>query len=175
MRFPVRFIFAIILSVNFAACSKHGAGLIPMFVRHISIMLGLGILLGCGKSAPTHSIVVERPLLPASQSKPVFKTYPIDDAFSGGGPALTRLQRDWLRRVVRSRAYGGLRSHLRFARIRGFRAPIVVFVDRARPGEIDRGGRVLGDPCNVWFDPFLRGLILGTGALCSGPSAAPVN
>jgi hypothetical protein len=94
--------------------------------------------------------------------------------FSAGGPVLNRKQRAWIRRVLHSRAYGSLRSRLRFAGIAGYATPLVIFVDHASPGEIDNGGHVIGEGCNVWFDPYLHGLIVGTGVLCSPPTPKPV-
>lgn len=120
---------------------------------------------------PTRSTVAMH-LSPLPTTTPAYETYPISEAFSKGGRVLTPKQRAWIRRILHSRNYGKFRSRLRFADMAAFRTPIVVYVNRAEPGG---GGHVIGEGCNVWFDPWLRGLYVGTGVLCSPPTPKPVE
>jgi len=88
---------------------------------------------------------------------------------------MTTVQRMWIKRVVTSRAYAGVRNQLRFAIVPvGDAVPIVVYVSLAKGGEPDGGGHVIGAPCNVYFDPSIHGVFAGTGALCARPTSKPI-
>jgi hypothetical protein len=112
---------------------------------------------------------------PSPSLTPSFKTYPVSAAFNGEGPPLTPEQRKWIRRIISSRAYGKLRPRLRFADMPGWTTPILVYVDRAAPGEADRGGHVIGEACSAEFDPVEHGKFAGSETSCSPPTPEPVN
>ncbi len=49
--------------------------------------------------------------------------------------------------------------------MRGIATPIVVYVhDPGQPGDVERGGHVLGEACNAIFDPYEHGLFGGSAA-----------
>ncbi|HEY5257129.1 MAG TPA: hypothetical protein VIJ12_01985 [Candidatus Baltobacteraceae bacterium] len=110
----------------------------------------------------------------SSATSAAFRTYPIAEALSRNGPPLSIPQLHWVRRIVYSRSYIAVRAHLRFADQPGYRTPLIVYVDIAEPYETDRGGHVIGERCNVWFDPVNFGLTVGTSVLCAGATPQPV-
>ncbi len=134
---------------------------------------------GCAQSGSMHGVKSAKMALQftaAPSQAALYETYPISAAFSLSGPDLSSAQRNWIARVLKSPAYGAHRSRLRFANTSGGpNVPIVVYVDRAGTGETDRGGHVIGEPCNVWFDPVVHGVFPGTGALCAPPTPKPIN
>jgi len=134
--------------------------------------LAMTSAMACSRMPSEHRAVVY--VSPIPQATPAYETFPVSAAFSKFGPPLTSKQRRWILRVVHSRNYGSLRPILRFADLPGLDTPIVVYINRSRPGEV-YGGHVIGEGCNVWFDPMLRGLFVGTGALCSPPTPRPVR
>ena len=103
--------------------------------------------------------------LPAPTER--YETYPIIDALTGHGPKLTPMQRKWAISVAHSRAYSRNVARLRFTLVaHGFKTPLVIYLDKASPGQVDRGGHVIGEACNVYFDPVFHGVSVGTGIEC---------
>lgn len=138
-------------------------------------LLTLGIA-ACSRNASTTSVQATRATITAAPTaRPLFKTYPVSAAFSRNGPTLTSAQRAWIQRVISSRNYGPLRARLRFALVRAPTRPIVIYVDNAGPGEADHGGHVIGEGCNVLFDPVEHGVFPATGAACAPPTPRPVD
>lgn len=145
-------------------------------LRCVTLALVVSFLFACGHRPMSKNAIGMQPTITAPPtSPPLFKTYPVWAAFRRGGPKLTIKQRDWIERILRSKTYGKLRSKLRFADIPGTTTPIVVYVDRAGPGQTDRGGHVIGEGCNGFFDPVEHGLFPATEAACSPPTPKPVN
>jgi hypothetical protein len=102
----------------------------------------------------------------------LYPSYPIAAAFGPHAVPLTREQRAWLLRVLRSRTYGWQRADLRFADMPGIKVPLVIY---ASGGEIpDHGGHVIGDACNVEFDPQQHGLFGASESACEGTTPEPV-
>jgi len=99
-------------------------------------------------------------------------TYPVNAAFSRNGPHLTAQERAWILRVARSRAYRNL--PLRFAPLKGFTTPIVVYANLPGVGGIRRGGHIIGEPCQDWFDPVAGAIYPASAAACSPPTPKPV-
>ncbi len=137
--------------------------------RHKVLTVALGALLlfsACAQST-------------AKQTDPTptqaFPSYTVDAAFGPGGVQLTREERAWLLRVLHSKTYG--RADLRFAFIPKYdtfhyKVPLVIYVySGAIP---DRGGHIIGEPCNLEFDPQEHGVFPGSEASCEGPSPLPV-
>ena len=147
----------------------------------LATRLGLFLVLSCLSACAHHA--PEQPttpnwvklLTPLPTPTSLFKTYPVRAAFQRGGPKLTIEQRDWIQRILHSKNYGKLRSRLRFVDIPGTTTPIVVYVDRAGPGQTDRGGHVIGEGCNGFFDPVEHGLFPASESACSPPTPKPVN
>lgn len=131
------------------------------------------LLLGCS-GKPSES-KLSKPLVftPYPQPTDSIRTYPISAAFSCGGPALTPSQRAWIERVASSKNYR--KTPLRFAAIAGIKTAIVVCVNRALPGGIHRGGHVIGEECQVWFDPVPAKVYAASQAACSPPTPKPVR
>ena len=101
------------------------------------------------------------------------RTYPVSAAYSRNGPHLTSQQRTWILKVSRSRNYRKL--PLLFALVHGIKTPIVVYIDRPLLGGIHRGGHVIGEECQVWFDPVVGGVYAASQAACSLPTPKPVD
>ena len=141
-------------------------------VPHAKALLygcALCALIACSHKAPqpNHAINVT----PFPQPTDSVKTYPISAAFSKTGPKLTKDQRAWIAKVMRSRYYRDL--SLRFAQVPGVVTPIVVYVDRAVYG-IHRGGHVIGEQCQIWFDPVAGRTFSASPAVCTRPTPKPV-
>lgn len=116
----------------------------------------------------THSQSVATQLTPLPSPTARYTTYALSDVLTGHGPKLTGARRKWAERVAHSRTYSSDVTRLRFTLdVRGFRTPLVIYLDKARPGQPDRGGHVIGEACNVFFDPVLYGVSVGTGVECS--------
>ncbi len=142
------------------------------FMTHLLLIFAVLSFAACARRS-SHMEAIR--VTPWPTASPAFKTYSINAAFAPDGPAITRKQRSWIRRVIHSKAYGPLRSRLRFADVPGVKTPIVVYVDRASPGQTDRGGHVLGESCYIMFDPYEHGEFPGTGASCAPPTPKPVE
>jgi hypothetical protein len=87
---------------------------------------------------------------------------------------MTREQRAWIARIVRSRNYGWEHTKLRFALLDDLRVPIVVYRAHIENG-IDRGGLVIGESCNAYFDPHQFGLVTTPGDVGCDENAKPVR
>ncbi len=112
---------------------------------------------------------------PTPMGSPAYITYPVSAAFGPHAVHLSREQRAWLLRVLRSKAYGPQRAKLRFADLATPEVPLVIYVRLASQDGHDRGGHVIGESCNSEFDPQERGLFPGTEASCSPPTPQPVE
>jgi len=128
-----------------------------------AVLLGtLAVVTGCA-GQPLRQVAVRESVPPTPVPEtlqvqtPAYSTYPLATAFSRGGPPLTKAQKQWIRQILNSPSYRHVRAKLRFAPIPGFKTPIVVYV-RSVVESADRGGRVIGERDNIYFDPFLRGL-----------------
>lgn len=64
------------------------------------------------------------------------------------------------------KTFAGSSRNLRFSLAAGFVTPIVVYKYSVGDDGIDYGGRVVGESCNTFFNPYDRGLFAGTGAGC---------
>jgi hypothetical protein len=110
---------------------------------------------------------------PIPQPTNSVRTYPVSAAFSPNGPHLASRQRAWILKVSRSRNYRKL--PLLFALVHGVKTPIVVYVDRPLLGGIHRGGHVIGEECQVTFDPVTGKVYPASQAACSAPTPKPVD
>ncbi len=111
---------------------------------------------------------------PSPFASPAFVTYPVSAAFGPHAVHLSREQRAWLLRVLRSKTYGPLHARLRFANLPDYNVPLVIYVRMPSQDGQDRGGHVIGESCNSEFDPYSHGLFPGTEASCSPPTPLPV-
>ncbi len=110
----------------------------------------------------------------ATEMGPPFRTYPVSVVLSGGGPTVTRAQRAWLVKVIHSRNYGWERSKLRFVLFNDSHVPIVVYRAHIQNG-IDRGGLIIGESCNAYFDPHQFGFVTTPGDAACDENAKPVK
>lgn len=131
---------------------------------------------GCSQNSSTRTSVLatQETFVAPPTPHSLFKTYPVSVAFSRNGPTLTSAQRAWIRQVIHSKNYGPLRARLRFATVAGPTRPLVIYVNKAGPSQADRGGHVIGEGCNVLFDPVEHGVFPATGASCTPPTPKPV-
>lgn len=133
----------------------------------LSVVFTSCALLSCGGAA-RGDVRVNLP-------SPVYKTYPVS-AYKSRGLRLLPNQRQWIEKILHSASYHDAITRLRFAKIRGVKTPIVVYIeDYHTPDDsIDHGGHVIGEYCSVIFDPHDKGLFAGSQASCSPPTPKPV-
>jgi hypothetical protein len=111
---------------------------------------------------------------PSPMAPPAYATYPVSDAFGPRAVHLSREQRAWLLRVLRSKTYGPQRAKLRFAVLAGYKVPLVIYVRMPSQDGQDRGGHVIGQSCSSEFDPYFHGLYPGSEVSCTAPTPLPV-
>lgn len=134
-----------------------------------SSTVGLCIALAACTHQIAHSQSPATQITPLPEPTARYATYALGDVLMGRGPKLTRSQRKWAEHVAHSKAYNADVTRLRFTLdVRGFKTPLVIYLDKAQPGRPDRGGHVIGEACNVFFDPVIYGVSVGTGIECSG-------
>lgn len=131
-------------------------------------------LLGCSHDVTTgmHQLKAAA-VTPFPQPTDSIKTYAIKRALSDRDLHLSPIQRAWVVRVSRSMNYRNL--PLRVALIRGVKTPVVIYVDKPLGGGVRRGGHVLGEACQVWFDPVAARVYPASEAACSPPTPLPVE
>ena len=111
---------------------------------------------------------------PSPIASPAFVTYPVSAAFGPHAVHLSHDQRTWLLRVIHSKTYGPKRANLRFTDQASAGVPLVIYVRGPSQDGHDRGGYVIGDRCNILFDPYQRGVFASTEASCTNRPPLPV-
>jgi hypothetical protein len=126
----------------------------------------------CAHNSPhTRPLTVQQHPLPTATER--YTTYPISDALGHKGPNLSLAEHKWAEHVAHMTTYRGEIARLRFTKdVHGFKTPLVIYLDKAQPGQPDRGGHVIGEACNVYFDPAIYGISVGTGVECGASAAA---
>jgi hypothetical protein len=123
--------------------------------------------------APVYTFTAS-PTTPTPQS-PAFQTYPIAAAFAKNGPSLTTAQREWVLRILGSRTFRAQRARLRFWIPPCCRpSQLIVYAQRPPVDGNDRGGHIIGEGCNAYFDPYEHGPRPMTGAGCGTFTPDPI-
>jgi len=137
------------------------------------VAIAVSMSAGCSHPSKAAQSAQISKITPFPQPTDSLKTYPVGAAFSPTGPRLMPQQRAWIRRVMKTPSYANL--PLRFALLKGVKTPIVVYANLPGVGGVRRGGHVIGEACQVWFDPVAGTVYPASEAACSPPTPKPVD
>ncbi len=108
------------------------------------------------------------------RSLPMYKSYQVEST-TLAKLQISANQRNWIRAIISTPGYSERKSALRVSLTKGIRTPIVVFESSLDEESHERGGHIIGENCNVIFDPYDHGIFPGSQASCSPPTPLPVS